>query len=53
MPFPAWWKRVVDRFGRIDILINNIERGGWPVVHGAYTREQWDLELATTLRAKQ
>jgi 3-oxoacyl-[acyl-carrier protein] reductase len=43
----------IDRFGRLDILINNIERGGWPVVHGAYTREQWDLELATTLRAKQ
>ncbi len=40
-------------FGGIDILINNIERGGWPVVHGAYTLEQWDLELATTLRAKQ
>jgi 3-oxoacyl-[acyl-carrier protein] reductase len=44
--------RIVERFGRLDILINNIERGGWPVVHGAYTREQWDLELATTLRAK-
>jgi len=37
----------------MDILINNIERGGWPVVHGAYVRDQWDLELATTLRAKQ
>jgi 3-oxoacyl-[acyl-carrier protein] reductase len=45
--------QVVDHFGRLDILINNIERGGWPVVHGAYTREQWDLEMATTLRAKQ
>lgn len=44
---------VVDRFGRLDILINNIERGGWPVVHGKYTPDQWDLELATTLRAKQ
>ena len=44
--------RIIERFGRLDILINNIERGGWPVVHGAYTREQWDLELATTLRAK-
>ena len=39
-------------FGRIDILINNIERGGWPVVHGPYVPEQWDLEQATTLRAK-
>nr|MCU0540114.1 SDR family oxidoreductase [Desulfobacterales bacterium] len=41
------------RFGRLDILINNIERGGWPVVHGAYTRTQWDLEIETTLRAKR
>ncbi|MFH1981238.1 MAG: SDR family oxidoreductase [Pseudomonadota bacterium] len=40
-------------FGAIDILVNNIERGGWPVVHGTYRRSQWDLEQATTLRAKQ
>jgi 3-oxoacyl-[acyl-carrier protein] reductase len=45
--------QVIDRFGRLDILINNIERGGWPVVHGPYVRDQWDLELATTLRAKR
>ncbi|MEE9401649.1 MAG: SDR family oxidoreductase [Desulfobacteria bacterium] len=44
--------KVIDKFGRLDILVNNIERGGWPVVHGAYVREQWDLEIATTLRAK-
>jgi len=44
--------KVVTRFGRLDILVNNIERGGWPVVHGSYNREQWDLEMATTLRAK-
>lgn len=50
---PRLVEMIVDRFGRLDILINNIERGGWPVVHGAYTRDQWDLELATTLRAKQ
>lgn len=50
---PALMDRILDRFGRLDILISNIERGGWPVVHGAYTRDQWDLELATTLRAKQ
>jgi 3-oxoacyl-[acyl-carrier protein] reductase len=50
---PALIKTVVDRFGRLDILINNIERGGWPVVHGSYDREQWDLEIATSLRAKQ
>ncbi|MEW6670371.1 MAG: SDR family oxidoreductase [Thermodesulfobacteriota bacterium] len=45
-------RQVVDRFGRLDILINNIERGGWPVVHGPYVRKQWDLEMETTLRAK-
>lgn len=44
---------IIDRFGRLDILINNIERGGWPVVHGAYGPEQWNMEMATTLRAKQ
>lgn len=50
---PGLIKKVVDHFGRLDILINNIERGGWPVVHGPYNQEQWDLEMATTLRAKQ
>ncbi|MFC1826126.1 SDR family NAD(P)-dependent oxidoreductase [Thermodesulfobacteriota bacterium] len=45
--------QVVEHCGRLDILINNIERGGWPVVHGQYTREQWDLEMETTLRAKR
>jgi 3-oxoacyl-[acyl-carrier protein] reductase len=50
---PAMIKTVVDRFGRLDIVINNIERGGWPVVHGSYDQQQWDLEMATTLRAKQ
>ncbi len=49
----ALMDKAMARFGRLDVLINNIERGGWPVVHGAYTTEQWDLELATTLRAKQ
>lgn len=46
-------ENVIKHFGRLDILINNIERGGWPVVHGPYTCDQWDLEVATTLRAKQ
>lgn len=46
-------RKVVDHFGRLDILINNIERGGWPVVHGSYDQQQWDLELETTLRAKR
>jgi 3-oxoacyl-[acyl-carrier protein] reductase len=45
--------KVVETFGRLDILVNNIERGGWPIVHGPYTPEQWDLEMETTLRAKR
>jgi 3-oxoacyl-[acyl-carrier protein] reductase len=49
---PSLVDEVIEKFGRIDILINNIERGGWPVVHGPYVGEQWDLEMATTLRAK-
>jgi len=43
---------VMARFGRLDMLINNIERGGWPVVHGPYVPAQWDLEQRTTLDAK-
>ena len=45
-------RAAVERFGRLDILINNIERGGWPVVHGPYTKRQWDLEFDTTVTAK-
>ena len=44
---------IKDRYGCLDILINNIERGGWPTVHGRYTEDQWDLEIQTTLKAKQ
>jgi 3-oxoacyl-[acyl-carrier protein] reductase len=50
---PKIVNQVAEDFGGIDILINNIERGGWPVVHGPYDQEQWDLEMATTLRAKR
>lgn len=49
----AFIEKIMSRFGRLDILINNIERGGWPVVHGPYNQAQWDLEMATTLRAKR
>jgi len=42
----------LERYGSIDYLVNNIERGGWPVVHGEYTSEQWDLEFQTTITAK-
>lgn len=45
-----------EQFGGLDILINNIERGGMPILHGGYhleiNREQWQLELETTLHAK-
>jgi len=50
---PDLIRRVIEHYGRLDILINNIERGGWPVVHGPYVPEQWDLEMQTTLRAKR
>lgn len=47
---------IEKQFGRLDFLINNIERGGMPVVHGSYHREvnqlQWQLEMDTTLHAK-
>ncbi|MCK5311997.1 MAG: SDR family oxidoreductase [Desulfobacteraceae bacterium] len=46
-------QKIDDRYGRLDILVNNIERGGWPSVHGEYTKEQWDLEIDTTLTAKR
>ncbi|MFC1523572.1 SDR family NAD(P)-dependent oxidoreductase [Thermodesulfobacteriota bacterium] len=41
-----------QQYGALHILINNIERGGMPIVHGTYTPEQWDLEMNTTLKAK-
>ena len=43
---------IAQRYGGLDILINNIERGGMPVLHGPYLPEQWDLEMETTLKAK-
>lgn len=49
-------REIDSRAGRLDILINNIERGGMPIVHGAYSREvnqdQWQREMDTTLHAK-
>lgn len=48
--------RIHRDFGSLHILINNIERGGMPVVHGSYdlphNEGQWDLEISTTLKAK-
>jgi len=44
------------QFGALHILVNNIERGGMPIVHGSYDHAhnhgQWDLEIDTTLKAK-
>lgn len=49
-------EEVRSRYGALHYLINNIERGGMPVVHGPYDREvnqdQWQLEMDTTLKAK-
>jgi len=49
-------EETAQRFGRLDYLINNIERGGMPVVHGSYLHEhnkhQWELEFDTTVKAK-
>jgi 3-oxoacyl-[acyl-carrier protein] reductase len=44
---------IQSKYGGLDILINNIERGGWPLVHGEYEQNQWDMEVATTMRAKR
>jgi 3-oxoacyl-[acyl-carrier protein] reductase len=48
--------QIDSAFGSLDILINNIERGGMPVLHGSYhrrvNRKQWQLEMDTTLQAK-
>jgi len=49
-------RTVKQKTNGLDILINNIERGGMPIVHGAYTleinKEQWQREMETTLHAK-
>lgn len=46
------FQKIQDTFGSLHILINNIERGGMPIVHGPYTPDQWDLEMETTIKAK-
>ncbi len=48
--------QIEKNFGGLDILVNNIDRGGMPVLHGSYqrsvNRDQWQLEMDTTLYAK-
>ena len=43
-------------FGCLHTLVNNIERGGMPVIHGPYgllvNQDQWQREFDTTLKAK-
>lgn len=47
---------VSSQFGALHYLINNIERGGMPIVHGSYdhplNKSQWQLEFDTTVKAK-
>ena len=49
-------QQITEEFGCLHLLVNNIERGGMPIVHGSYhksvNREQWQLEMETTLHAK-
>lgn len=44
--------QIDQQYGKLHVLINNIERGGMPIVHGPYTPAQWDLEMDTTVKAK-
>ncbi len=43
-------------YGKLHFLVNNIERGGMPIVHGSYdhpvNRSQWQLEFDTTVKSK-
>lgn len=47
---------IISQTGTIHYLINNIERGGMPVVHGSYdlpaNADQWDTEFDTSVKAK-
>lgn len=47
---------IEEKTDHLDVLINNIERGGMPIVHGSYehkhNKDQWQREMETTLTAK-
>jgi len=48
--------RITEQLGGLEVVVNNVERGGMPIVHGDYSRkvneQQWQLELESTLKAK-
>lgn len=52
----SFTKKISKKFAKLDVLVNNIERGGMPIVHGCYeqehNRDQWQREIDTTLNAK-
>ncbi len=47
---------IQEKYGTLHHLVNNIERGGMPIVHGPYklphNENQWNIEVNTTLKAK-
>ena len=52
----AMVSEIRQEFGSLHLLVNNIERGGMPILHGSYhqpvNQEQWQLEMDTTVHAK-
>ncbi len=66
LPYPAdltdedqvkgLFSTIQEKYGTLNHLVNNIERGGMPIVHGSYrlphNENQWDIEVNTTLKAK-
>lgn len=51
-----YFKELKTQISSLTVLVNNIERGGMPIVHGSYdhkhNKKQWDREFDTTLKAK-
>ena len=49
-------KQIKKKTSALTVLINNIERGGMPIVHGSYdhshNKDQWEREYDTTVKAK-
>lgn len=53
----AFVQYIQKKTDTLHILINNIERGGMPIVHGDYShphnKDQWHLEIDTCINAKR